>query len=158
MTGVQTCALPILALSPDSIKANVDPSPHQRATLCKVNYFLYESLVSNPMSGMLLHAPTVPIPRFEPKEPPPWEWRRQDKKKELFKASLVLSAYQPVLPDSAPSHRYHRPRYWPSTGAPSQLSALVDKTISAPPVLPTEGNRYYRRRGNCCLDSASTLR
>ena len=68
-----------VALSPDFIKANVDPSHHQRATPRKVNSFPYEPLVPNPMSGMLLHTPTVPIPRFEPKEPPPWRREREDK-------------------------------------------------------------------------------
>ena len=56
---------------------------------------------------------------------------------------------QPAVPPA----RYRLP-----TGAPSQLSASRVKTTTAPLVLPTKSNRYYRRCGYRFLSSAPTLR
>ena len=55
----------------DSLKTIVAPRHHHRTTLPKVNSFCHDPFVPNLLSGLLPHTPTLNIPRFDPREPPP---------------------------------------------------------------------------------------
>ena len=106
----------------------------------KVKSLLFEPYMPYPMSGLLPHAPTLRIPRFEPKEPPPWRRGREDKKMEL-------SLLPPVLPAGSyryyrfayAGHRYYRPLYRTTTEEVAQCSVYsLDSTATSTP-----RHRYY---------------